>query len=152
MNRRHCGLRTPLACMALAAALLGGCGGPRRDRERYIPSEKAGTHALETALAAWRDGKPVGLMQEAGPAIHLADSQHRPGQKLTDFTILGPTTGDADRCYAVRLTFDGPREEVRTRFVVFGWDPLWVMRYEDYEMLMHWCLPPAPATAPAKPL
>jgi hypothetical protein len=138
--------------VALAAAFLGGCGGPRRDRERYIPSEDAGTRALATALAAWRDGKSPGLMQETGPAIHLADSQHRPGQKLIDFTILGPTTGDADRCYAVRLTFDGPRDEVRTRFVVFGWDPLWVMRYEDYEMLMHWCLPPAPATAPAKPL
>jgi hypothetical protein len=53
----------------------------------------------------------------------------------------GPTAGDAERCDAVRLTFDGPREEVRTRFVVFGQDPVWVMRYEDYEMVMHWCPP-----------
>ncbi len=146
------GVRTPLACMALAAAFLGGCSGPRRDRERYIPSEEVGTQALQTALAAWRSGKPPGLVQDAGPAIQLVDSQHRPGQKLAEFTILGPTTGDAERCYAVRLTFEEPHDEVRTRFVVFGLDPLWVMRYEDYEMLMHWCLPPAPGTGAAKQL
>jgi hypothetical protein len=136
-----------LTCLAVAAALPVGCGGARRAQERYIPAEDAARRALDTALTAWRDGRPPGLVQDASPAIQLADSQHRPGQKLADFTVLGPTTGDADRCYAVRLTFDNPHEEVRARFVVFGEDPVWVMRYEDYEMVLHWCAPPADAKA-----
>jgi hypothetical protein len=147
MSRCHLG---PLTCVVFAAVLVGGCGGPQRGYERFIPSEEAGQAALETALSAWRDGQQPGLMREAGPAIRLVDSQHKPGQKLTAFTVLGPTTGDAPRCYAVRLTFDEPREEVRGRFVVFGLDPLWVMRYEDYEVVMHWCQEPADGKATAR--
>jgi hypothetical protein len=77
-------------------------------------------------------------MQEKSPAVHLVDTQSQPGQKLAAFTVLGPTTGEAHRCYAVRLTLDNPREEVRARFVVMGLDPLWVIRYEDFETLAHW--------------
>jgi hypothetical protein len=77
-------------------------------------------------------------VQESAPAIHLVDTHHQPGQMLSAFSVLGPTTGDAHRCYAVRLSLDNPREEVRARFVVLGLDPLWVMRYEDYEMVSHW--------------
>ena len=90
-------------------------------------------------------------MRETGPALHLIDSHHKSGQKLAAFTVLGPTPGDAPRCYAVRLTLDNPREELRARFVVFGQDPLWVMRYEDYEMVMHWC-DPAPGQADTPPV
>jgi hypothetical protein len=143
--------RKPLACAVVAALLAGGCGGPRAGYERFIPPEEAARRALETALTAWREGQPPGgVVRQAAPAIQLVDSQQKPGRKLAGFTVLGPTTGDADRCYAARLTFDGPREEVRARFVVFGQDPVWVMRYEDYEMMMHWCAPPADGKATAR--
>jgi hypothetical protein len=124
------------ALFAGALLLAGGC---RSNNQRFIPAEEAARRTLETALTAWQNGTvPPGLVQEASPAIQLVDTHHHPNQKLTAFTVLGPTTGDAHRCYAVRLTFDNPREEVRARFVVLGLDPLWVLRYEDYEMISHW--------------
>jgi hypothetical protein len=132
--------RKPWLLPGLLAGVLLLVGGCRRGPDqRFIPSEEAARHTLEAALAAWQNGKvPPGLVQEASPAVHLVDTQHRPGQKLAAFTVLGPTTGEAPRCYAVRLTLDEPREEVRARYVVVGLDPLWVLRYEDYEMISHW--------------
>jgi hypothetical protein len=133
-----------------AILLAAGCGTGSGD-ERFIPSEGIAQRNLEMALGAWAAGRPPGLVQEASPAVRLVDTHHRPGQKLAAFSVLGPTTGDAHRCFAVRLTFDDPREEVRARFVVFGLDPLWVMRYEDYEMVMHWCDPPPRPGASPRP-
>ena len=41
---------------------------------------------------------------------------------------------------------DHPREERRARYVVLGQAPMWVFRYEDYEMMTHWeCRPTEPA-------
>jgi hypothetical protein len=136
--------------LAGAALLAAGCGGDQG--QRFIPSEEVAQRALETALKAWQGGKPPpGRVQEAAPTIQLVDTHHKPGQRLAGFVVLGPTPGDAHRCYAVRLTFEGPREEVRARYVIMGQDPLWVMRYEDYEMVSHWDhpmpeKPPTPKT------
>src|SRR5262249_16788911 len=106
-NRNRTPLR-PLRLLTLArcgALLLAGCG-RGRGHERCIPPEESARRALETALAAWQNGKaPSGPVQDAGPAIHLLDTHHKPGQRLTAFSVLGPTAGDAHRCYAVRLTF-----------------------------------------------
>jgi len=135
------------------AALIGvavgiaGCG--TNARQRYIPPGETAQQALETALAEWQSGKtPPCLIKEGPPAIQMVDTHHPLDRKLIAFAVLGPTTGDADRCYAVRLTFDNPREEVRARFVVLGLDPLWVLRYEDYEMLSHWDHPMPAKSAP----
>ncbi len=117
-----------------------GCDStPKADK--FIPTENAAQEMLEKALSAWVGGKEPGLIQDSGPAIQLVDSTFKPGQKLKSFKILGPTSGDTERCFAVRLTFDQPSEEVRARYVVYGLDPLWVLRYEDFEMTMHWCKP-----------
>jgi hypothetical protein len=143
--------RKPLAWVALLAGtlLLGGCG--TRRAQRFIPSEESAERTLKTALTAWQNGKrPPSLIQETTPAVHLVDTNFKPGQKLARFTVLGPTTGDAQRCYAVRLTFDDPPEEVRARFVVMGLDPLWVVRYEDFERMCHWAMPDH-TTEPKKP-
>ncbi len=131
--------------------LAAGCG-PGHDYARFIPPEASARRTLQVALQAWCDHGVPGPVPSVSPAIELVDSQHRPAQNLTAFEVLGPTPGDADRCYAVRLSFQGPPEEVRARYVVFGQDPLWVMRYEDYEMVMHWCNPPTSSPpAAAKP-
>jgi hypothetical protein len=130
------------ACVALVAGTLlhGGCS--TRSAQRYIPIEEAAERTLKTALTAWQNGqRPPSLVQTTTPAIHLVDTNLKPGQKLARFTVLGPTTGDAQRCYAVRLTLDDPPEEVRARFVVVGLDPLWVVRYEDFERMCHWAMP-----------
>jgi len=131
--------RKPVVWLALVAGipLLSGCGSSRD--QRFIPSEETAQRTLEAALTAWQNGKlPPHRVQESSPAVQLVDTRYKPGQKLAAFTVLGPTTGDAERCYAVRMTMDNPREEIRARFVVFGIDPLWVIRYEDYELVMHW--------------
>jgi hypothetical protein len=144
----------PLVWLALLASTLVLASGCRRSRDqRFIPSEEAAQGTLEVALTAWQHGKvPPSLVQESSPAIHLVDTHHQPSQKLTAFTILGPTTGDAHRCFAVRLTLDHPREEVKARYVVLGLDPLWVLRYEDYEMVSHWDhAMPEQTAAPQKP-
>ena len=130
--------RSPLraAILTIASLVATGCG---ERADRFVPPEQAAQQTLETALKAWQGGKtPPCLVEEGSPAIQLVDTHHEPGQRLVAFTVLGPTTGDAQRCYAVRLTFDNPRAEVRARFVVLGLDPLWVLRYEDYEMISHW--------------
>jgi hypothetical protein len=145
-HRRH-----PIVWLALLAGtlLLAGCG--TRRAQRYIPTEEAAERTLKTALTAWQNGqRPPSLVQETSPAIHLVDTNLKPGQKLARFTVLGPTTGDAQRCYAVRLNFADPPEEVRARFVVMGLDPLWVVRYEDFERMCHWAMPDHP-TEPKKP-
>lgn len=119
-----------------------GCGSRSGGYEKFIPTEEVARGYLETALTACRDGRPTAPVGAVGPpAVHLVDSQRKPGQRLTAFTVLGPTAGDCARCYAVRLTLEQPAEEVRVRYVVVGQDPIWVFRYEDYETVMHWCSP-----------
>lgn len=145
MGRNHA-IRVALLAGFLSAA---GC---RPNPQRFIPAEQAAQNTLESALKAWQAGLvPPCRVQDAAPAVEIIDTQHRPGQTLNEFTVLGPTPCDAPRCFAVRLTFDNPRQEVRARFVVLGLDPLWVMRYEDYEMVSHWDHPmPEKVTPPKK--
>ena len=138
-----------------AALVLSGCG--TGSEKRFVPSAESAQQTLETALTAWQNGMtPPCLVREKSPtkpAIHLIDTHHKKDQTLAGFSVLGATAGDGARCYAVRLTFENPIEEARARFVVLGLDPLWVMRYEDYEMVAHWDHPmpeklPAKATKP----
>jgi hypothetical protein len=120
------------------AVVAAGCGGtPPTDR--YVPPPDAARSALELALRSWQKGRPPGEVEGAvSPRVILVDNGRRPGQTLSRFTILGETAGEGPRCFAVRLRLEEPEEEQRLRFVVFGVDPLWVYRYEDYEMMIHW--------------
>src|SRR5262245_45210296 len=121
-----------------AAGLLAGsaCQGPL-STTRYIPPEDCARQALEAALQAWHEGQQAPL--QVGPVgVQFVDSHRRPGQRLCRYVVLGTAPGDAQRCFAVRLSLENPNEEVRARYVVFGIDPLWVYRHEDYEMLSHW--------------
>src|SRR5262245_45367843 len=112
--------------------VFSGCERREEERRRYVPSEEVAQRALETALMAWQKGKlPPCLVQDSSPEIRLVDTHHRAGQKLTAFKVLGPVVVETPSCYAVRLTFEGPGEEVRARYVVLGLDPVWVMRHED---------------------
>jgi hypothetical protein len=116
--------------------LAAGCG-PADTSARYTPSEQQAEQAVATALDAWKAGVPAGEVPETSPLIHLTDSFRKEGETLVDYKILGEVPGDLERCYAVDLTFDPPREE-QARFVVVGIDPLWVFRMEDYQLITHW--------------
>lgn len=132
--------RTPSMCLWLAAgcaAVAAGCGS-RLSNARYSPPTESARGALEAALRSWQEGQPPGKLEGVSPTVMLVDNCRRPGQTLRGFTILGETPGEGPRCFAVRLRLENPAEEQRVRFVVFGIDPLWVFRYEDYEMMIHW--------------
>lgn len=134
-----------MAVLGVVLVAAAGCGPASYDR--YIPSETTARESLELALAGWRDGKPPGRLRDSAPVIELVDMHRRPGQRLVSYDILGPAPGNGPRCLAVRLHLENPREEQRVRFVVLGNDPLWVVRYEDYEMMAHWECPPPPEEA-----
>lgn len=108
-------------------------------RARFKPSEEMARNALAAALRSWqkreKSGKIPGL---ENPSIVFVDNCRLQEQILERFTILGEAPGDGPRCFAVRVNLSNPEEEQRLRFVIYGIDPLWVYRYEDYEMIMHW--------------
>jgi hypothetical protein len=132
--------------------LLAGCAGDRT--ERFTPPSASARRCVESALAAWREGRPTGPINDANPAIHVVDTLRSPGQKLRDFAVLSETRASgAGWTIVVRLTFENPAVEQRARFVVVGINPIWVFRKEDYDHLAHWEHPtpetPAPAARPA---
>jgi hypothetical protein len=136
-------LRLWPAVVALSAAACQD-----RGPSRYVPTEETARQALEVALDAWRDGRPK-PWQTPAATVQFVDTHRRPGQRLRRYVILGETPGDSSRCFAVRLTLEGPAEELRVRYVVFGIDPLWVYRHEDYDMMAHWdCETPDTKKAP----
>lgn len=115
----------------------------------YVPPESAARAALRLSLEAWKAARPAGELPDAKPAVYVTDSRQG-GRPLEDFEILGETPGSAGRTYAVSLRLGTPAEELRTRYLVVGIDPLWVFQYDDYEMMMHWDHPmPPPGTTPA---
>ena len=110
-----------------------------REIARFTPPAEAAQSALEATLRSWQKGAPPGKV--AGlrdPEVILVDTCRRPGQIVEHFTILGEAAGDGPRCFAVRVCLSNPDEEQHLRFVVFGVDPLWVYRCEDYEMMIRW--------------
>ena len=122
----------------LSIALAIGCGS-NRGSERYVPPPQSARQALEATLRSWQQGRPTGPVEgTANPAIVFVDNCRDRAQTLESFTILGEVPGEGPRCFAVRLRLENPTEEQRVRFVVFGVDPLWVYRYEDFEMMIHW--------------
>jgi hypothetical protein len=58
------------------------------------------------------------------------------------FEVLGPIDLGVGRGFTVRLDLapeqEGQPAEQVVRYVVFGVDPLWVFRLEDYERISHW--------------
>jgi hypothetical protein len=121
----------------------------RQRNEDFIPKEEVALKALEAYLAAWQRGEPVQPVLNTSPGVVGADGLQAAGKKLESYTILGPVAADAPRCFAVRLKIAGTAEELRERYVVIGLDPLWVLRYDDYEMLMHWEHPMPPPKKPS---
>jgi hypothetical protein len=129
--------------IAIGLLVLAGCS-DSSDPGRYIPSPDLAAQALETALTAWRGGFAGSTVPGAtNPAIEFVDT-HRPGgRRLQAFTVVGQAPGDGPRVFVVKLSIDGTTGEQRVRYVVYGRDPVWVMRQEDYEMLNHWSHPPS---------
>ena len=80
------------------------------------------------------------------------DQQRRPGQRLVAFALLGESESEGCRRFQVKLSLAEPEESRLVAYYVFGENPIWVYRSEDFDMIMHWeCPPPADAPVTAEP-
>jgi hypothetical protein len=142
-----------MRCAAVAGLVVFAVGcSDSADVKRYYPAEDKARAALEAALIAWQSGQPSGAVPgAANPSVQFVDSHHAPGRRLKSFEILGLAPGDGPRVFTVKLTLDGPTAEVKTRYVVFGLDPMWVMQHDDYDMLNHWDHPMKSGKGEGKP-
>lgn len=144
--------RTTVGAALLALALGPGCARPGQRNEDFIPREDVAREAVEAALAAWVRGEAGQAVAGTNPQVMHIDENRSKGRTLTGYKILGPVPADAPLCFAVQLSLGNPRAEVRDRYVVAGIDPLWVWRYDDYLMIMHWAHPmPDPKADPKSP-
>jgi hypothetical protein len=124
----------PAALLAVGLLALAGCG--PSGTARFVPNQTSAREALEAALNAWKGGQPVGRVEGHSPAIEVVDSRRQAGQKLSAFEITGEdTTPEGHRRFTVKLTLQQPAGTQEARYVVFGQDPLWVQREEDYQKL-----------------
>ena len=126
---RFCNASSRLIALLCLSAVLG-CGS-----SGHVPATDAARKSLESALSAWRDGKPVGPVEGASPAIQAEDAEWRAKKKLTAFEVVGEEPGqakDAPRRFKVKLTFEGTPASDAV-FVVFGNNPIYVYRDKDYE-------------------
>jgi hypothetical protein len=74
----------------------------------------------------------------------FVDQQRRPGQHLRSFALLGESEVEGCRRIQVKLSLEEPIESRLAAYYVFGQDPMWVYRTEDFDMIMHWeCAVPA---------
>src|SRR5262245_61607655 len=121
----------PLAAVLLAA--LAGCASKKT--EDFTPPAARARAALEKALEAWQEGHPPGAVPGSEkPAIQVADSGRKPGEKLLGYEVLKEETESSGHpSFTVRLKLPGGAREAR--YVVFGIDPLIVYSEPDYRKL-----------------
>ncbi len=129
--------RRQALCLAMAVVFIG-CAREPDPFQRYVPASDLARSAIDAALSDWQAGKAPGLIDRLAVKVHVSDSQRKARRRLEEFEILGEVPATTVRCFAVRLRFSNPEGEEKARYVVFGIDPLWVYRQEDYDMLSHW--------------
>jgi hypothetical protein len=123
--------------MALAAGT-SACAPAEPAAGGFVPDSPEARDALRRALEAWRDAPHPLSRPFDPPGIKFVDQRRLPEQRLREFRILGETLVKSARQFTVRLTLDPSPEPVLVRYNVFGRNPTWVFRLEDYEMISHW--------------
>jgi hypothetical protein len=104
----------------------------------YMPAWNEARSAVESALSAWRDANPPLPASLDSPSVKFTDQTRKPNQRLLAYEVLGQTDLDSARQFTVRLTLEGEESPQLVRYNVFGRQPMFVYRLEDFEMLMHW--------------
>jgi hypothetical protein len=113
-------------------SLLAGCGASPAP---YATTSDQARTSLETALTAWRDGKPCAPIAGT-PSIEVADSNWQAGQQIESFQI-GDEQENANgtKQFAVTMKMKKPPGDKSFQYVIFGRDPVWVCREEDYKLM-----------------
>ncbi|QDV36218.1 hypothetical protein [Tautonia plasticadhaerens] len=145
----------------LAALSCASCGSDHRaERGRELPEPEAALRAVESALRSWQDDPQVERTTTTTRPVMFVEQQQPPGQRLLRFDILGETPGyegEGYRRFLARLSLAEPDDSVVATYYVFGRDPVWVYRTEDFEMIMHMdasmmpAPPPVPEASPPEP-
>ena len=145
---RTCDRSRGVEALALGALLAAsaGCGS---DTARYAPSADVARKSLETALTAWRDGRPDRVDRRGHDS--WSGRSTRAGSRREARGVPGHSTRErtssARKESTVRLTMKVPRGEKEARYVVHGRDPVWVYRGEDFARAMDMDNQPEPPRA-----
>ena len=121
--------RSSLLGGVLILLLAAGCG---RSRPPEAPPADAARAALVAALDAWKGGKPPGQL-DGPPRVNAVDPDWQRGLPLEGYEVLGDEAGAGLRTFTARLTLGGPTRQQESRYVVFGKEPVNVMREEDFQ-------------------
>jgi hypothetical protein len=123
-----------LAALALFVLVHSGCGSGAGG---YTPTTGEAHGALDSALSAWRDGKPYGPL-DGTTRVQIADSAWQSGEVLESFEIgEEKDEGDSTKQFEVRLKLKKPAGEKSVHYFVHGRDPVWVYREEDYKRMVN---------------
>jgi hypothetical protein len=138
----------PVALAGSLMALLPGCD---TGHARLTPRGEDARVAVETALSAWRDGRAYDKI-EAPPPVRVVDSAWRDGQKIDKFEILREENGDGGtKVFTVRLSTKKPPAEHETVYIVYGQDPTWVYREDDYNRMLQMDNNPTTSKSKSRP-
>jgi len=122
--------------LVLLLACGSGCG---RGGQTYVPAEATARQALETALTAWKNGRPAGAIEGGPVPIQVVDSAWYKGHQLDSFEVLDEeNSADGKRWFSVRLRLGKPPGTQTVRYLVTGRSALWIYRQEDYERSHNW--------------
>ncbi len=149
MSRQPSSIRIAgLICGALALMIGSSC---RMDAPEQppslLPDRSVARQALERSLEEWRTS-PQSDTTASGRSVIFVDRERQPGQKLREYAVLGDSEVDNRRRFVTRLSLAEPDESILAAYYVFGNDPIWVYRAEEFDRMMNMDMDMAPA-APA---
>ena len=125
--------RWAVSFFAIAIALVA----PSWSRPNPVASTEAARAALETSLAAWRDGKKPGDTARSDPPVHSTDGEWYNGRKLAAFEVLREQPSQGDKRFVVRLKYPDKPAEAEVVYVVLNTRPHAVFREEDFNRGMN---------------
>lgn len=100
--------------------------------EPPAPIDKADAQtAMNTALAAWKNGDSMESLRDGDPSILVSDEDWLAGAKLTDFKIGKVLNQDGSQRYEVELSLvsaDGRKSKSAVAYIVSPGDVISVMR------------------------
>lgn len=136
----------PIIIAVIAAAT--GCGGrPAPAAGPMIPDAALARQALDSALRSWVAGEPKAPALGSVRVEHV-DRRRAEGRHPTTYAVAGTVREDWARGFVVRLTWPDEPEVETVTYLVAGIDPIWVLRREEIDLLMHWEHPMEEPEAP----
>jgi hypothetical protein len=114
-----------------------GCGKPAPDPDSMVPDAVKARRAIEIALTSWVDEDSKPQMLEGVRVQHM-DRRRAQGQHPTSYEVAGSVREDWARGFVVRLTWADLPEPETVTYLVTGIDPMWVLRRDEIELLLHW--------------